>query len=497
MRLDCLLRWVAVGLSLAVLPAAHAARPGGSSLTKNGQTRPKVKKKTEPNLSGAEAARAILEARVELSKMTAAPKAPGLALLVERQYRLDRGHSPVPILKKGGVALSVYHGKLCVTEGDSPLRVAGAADLLKLGINNQKDFERVIEERFAEIARGIKGEKGKDAQETVRKDMEVSHELMTALGGDRIIWRLGDYQKEVRVASGLAPANERLVLATGQTGSLVLNGYGVRWRDEKGLLNSPTRADLAEIGVKNADDFRRILTARLFKLVGMKGNPNREDAVAEATKIYDRERREIAQLEKMILSPHANEYLALVGKSRVDKDGRGAKPVVLMKQGDERLEYAAEKDYYDPITPIVVVDARGMRKRATVADLRRFKIDNAKAFKQKAETLYREHIDAVARLNNFVRSPHSNPDLALVAQSRVALKGPLAEPIVLLEQGSERLEFKAAKDSWGSSIEVVNTAVHRRRDATVNDLWRFKIDTAEDFNALARQMLTKEVKEGK
>ena len=361
------LRSIAIGLSLAILPAAHAARPASPKIAK-----PLMEEDVW-------AARAKLQTQVELRELAREPEAPGLALLVEHHQRLDDNRrSFVPIIKKGSHVLGVEYGRLYLDTGRGRTRSLPSPDeLIKLGIHGKNTFERAVNNRIATVARRIKGGKGSDAEEKLRKDILASTDLMHAIETDSVIGKLREYQDDVRVAKGIA-RDERVILARGKAGSLVLSGYSVLWQDPgQTFLKPVTRALLRTVRVKTAEDFNRLTTARLVQLVGIEGGPSTADALGKALRASDVQRAEVAQLHDLLGAPHTNADLALVAQSRVLEKGMGAEPIVLAKGNGKRLEFQPVRGGGNAI---VFVTDRGERRNARVADLHQFHIDSTNAF---------------------------------------------------------------------------------------------------------------------
>jgi hypothetical protein len=386
MRHDRLLRAVAIGLSLAVLPSAHAGKQVASQKRVAGKSdaskQIKAQKIVPAKKADVVAARNTLQMKIELADLVRQAKAVDLGLLGDHHSSLNPSGSLAPIAQKGELVVGLQNGELHAKEGGGYARRASVADLEKVGIAGKEDFERVVSERVAELARGVKGVEGKDAREILQKDMERTKALKNAISYGNAFYRARNYIDYVMRPTGALGADEHVVLADGGAkGSLVITSNGVRWKEKDVTWpRDVQRADLEGVGIKTADDFNRLVTARLFQLMRIKGDPNNAEAVSRAEGIYDRERAEVTKLGQLLYAPHSHADLALVARSRVSLQGPQAPAVVLAKnEAGDVLQFAAQPERYSA-TPIYLKTARGGWSTATVADLYRFKIDSTKAF---------------------------------------------------------------------------------------------------------------------
>ena len=357
MRHDHLLRSIAIGLSLAFLPAAHAAKPGPTPVAKKAS----VQKIVKPSKAALNAARTNLQTQMEVANLVnGRPNAQGFQLLVDHQNTLDPRKS-VTVLQKGKATLSYSAGILQIQQGSGKPRRAERSDLLELGIRSQADFQRVIDDRIDQVARGITGVKSADPSEVLRKDIHATQALVDSVRFDDRLNRLVFY-RNLRIEQGLA-VKEPIILATGKRGSLVFDGGAIRWRDPQNSMRYPVRAELESVGIRNSEDFGRVVTAQLFKVAGLKGKPG-TDALDRVSTVYDRENRDMYVLKSLINNPVGNTDLALVANHR--RMLQDERLIVLAQGKGERLAFL-------PRGGLSVVRG-GEARLATVTDLRRFNI---------------------------------------------------------------------------------------------------------------------------
>jgi hypothetical protein len=377
MRHDRLLRCIAIGLSLATLPAAHAA----------GKAPQAVRKLTKPRKSLVEAARSNLNLQIELAEMARAPKHDGLRLLYEHESM--HSAQPSKLVEKDGTVLFSEYGALKVSDGGGASRVAEPADLIKLGISSRKDLDDIVAAHLARAARGVKGISGKDPIAVLKKDIDVTRELNRSTEYDPGVKQIIDHHFEVLVPKGLADGHHIELASAGAKGALVIDvsprdedDYGaarIRWK-QNGQLRIATRGDFERVGVKSAADFTRVASQRLFRLTRVKGEPGDAQAMRAVEAAIERGRQEVSELRQLITYPHEHADLGLIAKSRVTLQGKGAPPIVLAEGKGERLQFAPVANYvHTPIRLVKDGDRYG-GIQASVADLRRFGIDSRKAF---------------------------------------------------------------------------------------------------------------------
>jgi hypothetical protein len=283
MRHDPLLRCIAIGLSLAVLPAAHAAKQGTQQRKAAQGAVPKLAK---PKKALVEAARSNLTLQIELAELANAPKHDGLRLLYEHGG-VTNTKAPA-LLEKDGMVLFGEWGALKVRDGRGPARVAEPADLIKLGISSRKDLDALVAARLARAASRVKGITGADPIAILKNDIEATRALNRSTEYDPAVDQIINHHYAVVEPKGLADGEHIELARAGAKGSLVIDispreedDYGaarVRWKDADGL-RMPTRADFERLGVKSPDDFARLAAQRLFKLTGVKGEPGDAQAM--------------------------------------------------------------------------------------------------------------------------------------------------------------------------------------------------------------------------
>jgi hypothetical protein len=363
MRHDHLLRSVAIGLALSVLPAAHAAKPAAA------------RKIAKAKPSEVDAARARLVSQLEVSELLIQPRAEHLSLLREHDRQINDNRL-TPLVAKGGMVLGLGDGGFQVErEGGNQSR-ATAADLEQLGIRGHEDFNRLVTGRLEEVASGIKGIKGKDAREIVRKDLDAARELSNSIYTEPAVHMIRRYTQNVRLIAGTATRDEQLVLASaGAKGALVYANDGVYWNDN-GTLRPPRRADLESVNIKTPADFKRVATTRVLRLVGVKGSADDAGALAKAEAVYTRHREAVHQLEMLVGAPRLNADLELVAKSRVQAKNHKAEPIVFAKGEGEELQFQPQN--YG--TQGLLLIKNGTSREAKVADLRRFGITSPEDF---------------------------------------------------------------------------------------------------------------------